>query len=61
MDLDVKVVGMELTTIHSRLDFVKSKISEAAERSGRRSEDVTLVAVTKTRSEEDILQALQFS
>jgi pyridoxal phosphate enzyme (YggS family) len=36
-----------------------SKISEAAERSGRQAGDVTLVAVTKTRSEEDVLQALQ--
>ncbi len=47
-----------MTTIRSRLDFVKSKISEAAIRSGRQAEDITLVVVTKTRSEEEILQAL---
>jgi len=59
MNRGVKVVGMELTTIHSRLDFVKSKIFEAAARSGRQGEEITLVAVTKTRSESEIMQALE--
>lgn len=38
---------------------MKSRIFEAAVRSGRMGEDVTLIAVTKTRSEDEIIQALE--
>lgn len=35
------------TTLHSRLAEIRERIATAAERSGRRAEDVTLVAVSK--------------
>ena len=40
---------------------VRSRIKAAAERSGRQAEDVTLVCVTKTRTAEEITEALEAS
>ncbi len=37
----------ETSAIRERLDLVESRISAAAERAGRRREDITLIAVTK--------------
>ena len=43
--------------IAARVAEVRGRISEAARRAGRSPEDVTLVAVTKTRPVEDLLAA----
>ncbi len=42
--------------ITENLDHVKERIQKACERSGRNSKDVTLVAVSKTKPEEDIME-----
>lgn len=42
--------------ITENLEKVKQRIREACERSGRNPEDVTLVAVSKTKPEEDIME-----
>jgi len=44
--------------INDRLEFVKRKISEAAEKSGRKAEDIKLIAVTKTYSPDIINEAI---
>lgn len=44
--------------IKDKLEFVKRKISEAAERSGRKAEDINLIAVTKTYSPDIINEAI---
>lgn len=44
--------------INDRLELVKRKISEAAERSGRKAEDIKLIAVTKTYSPDIINEAI---
>ncbi len=44
--------------INDRLELVKRKISEAAERSGRNAEDIKLIAVTKTYSPDIINEAI---
>lgn len=44
--------------IRERIEAVRQKIKEAAEKSGRKSEDVTLIAVTKTVEPASIFQAL---
>lgn len=46
-----------MTEIAHNLTQVQNRIAEAALRSGREPTDVTLVAVTKTRSAEDIVAA----
>lgn len=50
---------MEPDTIQTRLELVQSRISQAAENAGKRAEDISLVAVTKTRSVEEISQILE--
>ncbi len=45
--------------ISERLKIVHERISRAAERSGRGGEDVTLVAVAKTRTPSDIEEAIR--
>ena len=45
--------------ISERLKIVRERISRAAERSGRSVEDVTLVAVSKTRTPNDIEEAIR--
>jgi len=47
-----------LAVINDRLEFVKRKISEAAEKSGRKAEDIKLIAVTKTYSPDIINEAI---
>jgi len=47
------------STIRENLTVVRDRIATAARRSGRRAEDITLVAVTKTRGVEEIRQALE--
>lgn len=42
--------------ITENLDHVKERIQKACERSGRNPKDVTLVAVSKTKPEEDIME-----
>lgn len=42
--------------ITENLEKVKKRIEQACERSGRNPEDVTLVAVSKTKPEEDIME-----
>jgi len=44
--------------IAENIALVRARIAAAAERSGRKAEDVTLVCVTKTRSVEEIGEAL---
>ena len=44
--------------IEEKLDEVREKIREAAEKSGRRAEEITLVAVTKTHGAEEINRAI---
>ena len=50
--------GRRLAVINDRLEFVKRKISEAAEKSGRKAEDIKLIAVTKTYSPDIINEAI---
>lgn len=45
------------TGIADRLSYVRGRIRAACERSGRRPEDVTLIAVSKTKPMSDILEA----
>lgn len=45
--------------IKENIDIVKSKIEEACRRSGRNIEDVTLIAVSKTKPVSDIKQAYE--
>lgn len=47
-----------MAVINDRLEFVKRKISEAAEKSGRKAEDIKLIAVTKTYSPDIINEAI---
>lgn len=44
--------------IARNIELVRERISSAAERSGRKAEDVTLVAVTKTRTAKEIAAAI---
>ena len=44
--------------IKDNLEFVQGNIQRAIERSGRRPEDVTLIAVSKTKPVSDIRQAM---
>ncbi|MBE7041907.1 MAG: YggS family pyridoxal phosphate-dependent enzyme [Ruminococcaceae bacterium] len=50
---------MQENEIRERIEQVKKKIEEAAKKSGRNAEDITLIAVTKTVEVPAILQALQ--
>ena len=43
--------------IDDRLRFVRGRIEAACERSGRRPEEVTLIAVSKTRPFSDVMDA----
>ena len=52
------VKGRRSVVIKDKLEFVKRKISEAAERSGRKAEDINLIAVTKTYSPDIINEAI---
>ncbi len=45
-------------SIHAALEAVLARIARAAERAGRRAEDVTLVAVSKTHPVQDVLAAV---
>ena len=45
--------------IADRLRFVRGRIEAACERSGRRPEEVTLIAVSKTRPFSDVMDALE--
>ncbi len=45
--------------VAERLSLVRARIGEAAERAGRAVEDVTLIAVTKTRTVDEILSAYE--
>lgn len=47
-----------MSHIEENLKEIKEKISEAAKRSGRNSEDITLIAVTKTHPVEAINEAI---
>lgn len=49
----------EAESIAANLAEVRAKIAEAAIRAGRRPEDVTLVAVSKTKPQSAVLAALQ--
>ena len=40
--------------IEEKLQEVREKIKEAAERSGRKASDITLIAVTKTHGADEI-------
>lgn len=46
--------------IANNLNTIKGKIAVSALKSGRKPEDITLVAVTKTRSVEEILSAISY-
>lgn len=45
--------------IAENIDMVREKITRAAEKSGRKAEDITLVAVTKTMPASDVAAALR--
>ncbi len=48
-----------VTSIRENLELVREEIRQAAARSGRREEDILLVAVTKTRPVEDVVEAVR--
>ena len=50
--------GQDSDSIESRLAGVRARIAEAATQSGRRPEDVTLVAVSKTHGSQAVADAL---
>ena len=61
MALGVRIIGTAATMqgiIARNLETVRRRIAEAAERGGRSAQDVTLVAVTKLRSAEEIRDLL---
>ena len=45
-------------TISEKLDIIKNKISDSAKKVGKTAEDIVLLPVTKTRSPEEIMPAL---
>ena len=47
-----------MTTIKENLEIVRGRIASAAKRSGRDEKDITLVAVTKTRTPDEIVEAI---
>ena len=47
-----------MSDIESNLKMTKAKIAEAAKKSGREEKDITLIAVTKTHSPEEINEAI---
>ena len=47
-------------TIAEKLDIIKYKIADCATKAGRRAEDVLLLPVTKTKSVEEIMPALEY-
>ena len=47
-----------MSDIESNLKTTKAKIAEAAKKSGREEKDITLIAVTKTHSPEEINEAI---
>lgn len=51
---------MSSSDLKTRLDKVKSRIADAARRSGRESDEITLIAVTKTRTAEEIQEAVGY-
>ena len=48
-----------MSQIAQNLEIVRQNIKKAAEKSGRKAEDITLVAVTKTHTAEDINEAIE--
>ena len=48
-----------MSQIAQNLEIVRQNIKKAAEKSGRKAEDITLVAVTKTHTAEDINEAIK--
>src|SRR5215467_14183359 len=48
---------MNLGTLHDRLATIRERIANAAKRSGRQAEQITLVAVSKTHPAEAIREA----
>lgn len=46
-------------TISEKLDIIKSNISESAKKVGKTADDILLLPVTKTKSPEEIMPALQ--
>jgi pyridoxal phosphate enzyme (YggS family) len=54
-----KLADPSITSLHEHLDSIQQKIRLAAERSGRESSSVTLVAVTKTVQPNQILEVVQ--
>ena len=50
--------GIPTITISENLAAVKQSIAEAAERAGRSTEDISLIAVSKTRSLSDVRAAI---
>lgn len=49
-----------MSRIHDNLDELEKKIRAACERSGRKREDVLLIAVTKTRTADEINEAIEW-
>jgi pyridoxal phosphate enzyme (YggS family) len=49
-----------VTTIRDRIEAVREKIAESASRAGRDAADIKLLAVTKTRTVNEMLEALPF-
>lgn len=47
-------------TIGEKLDIIKCNISESAKKAGRSPEEISLLPVTKTKSPEEIMPALEY-
>ncbi|MBU2447532.1 MAG: YggS family pyridoxal phosphate-dependent enzyme [Bacteroidetes bacterium] len=49
-----------LNTLKENIEIVKAKIDKACEKAGRKSDEIKLIAVSKTVPSEDINQAVEF-
>jgi PLP dependent protein len=58
-DLNLNKFGMATTSIRDNLLRVQERISAAARRAGRRSEEITLIGVSKTHPAEAIREAYE--
>jgi pyridoxal phosphate enzyme (YggS family) len=58
-DLNLNKFGMAMTSIRDNLLRVQERISAAARRAGRRSEEITLIGVSKTHPAESIREAYE--
>ena len=53
------ISGRRMSMIKENLEFAEDRIKEACEKAGRDRDDVTLIAVSKTKPVSDIRQAME--